>query len=478
MSRASFYPRRIADSSTGNDSTDTTKTRRPAGRSLLPLHERDLARLWEAGMIPPAAIVAQDGTPLQIVYRGRPNAGAGPDFRDAVIALPDASLLHGDIELHLLASDFRRHGHDRDPAYNRVVLHLVYRADDGASTALLGGRRAPVVALEPWLAARAAQIEAMLQQPALWREPCQTAIERLGNEAVAETLARLGENRLRTKAAGVVHRAPAVALYESLLRTLGHGPQQGAWLELSRRLPAAAIARIAALEPDEAAATLEALLLAAAGLLPAVEMAFALSSRGKEPGNTSSYLVAAWQCWRNYGAPAPYPITVAGPRRPANHPARRLAGLARLLSGGPEALLARARAALLTERSPALALLDLLTVEADGLWRERSLPWQPDSTPAGALIGRGKALELAINAILPVLLAEAERENLPLLSMAVLRAFHALPSPAAYGRTAHLTRALRSDDGSLIRGADRSQGALQLYGHYCTQGGCGRCPLS
>src|SRR5215469_9938362 len=79
---------------------------------LIPLHERELARLWEAGRVPASALVTEEGVALQIVYRGRPNGGAGPDFRDAVIALPDARLLHGDVELHILASDFRRHGHD------------------------------------------------------------------------------------------------------------------------------------------------------------------------------------------------------------------------------------------------------------------------------------------------------------------------------------------------------------------------------
>ena len=540
---------RIADGSTTHHPRPTT-----------PLHERDLARLWEAGALPAAAIIAQDGTPLQVVYRGRPNSGAGPDFRDAVIALPDAGLLHGDVELHLLASDFRRHGHDRDPAYARVILHLVYRADDGPTTVLPGGRTVRVVAIEPWLGARAAEIEAMLAQPALWREPCQTAVERMGAEAVAETLARLGERRLREKAAALARRPPAVALYEGLLRTLGHGAHVGAWLELARRVPAAGVAAIVAASstPEAAARTLEALLLATAGLLPPVEMSavgagalnrvptdgageslqkdeaqaaahaqtqpFPLPLRGKgarrlgprsagdppapsagvsgsgsgqrstrprtprselppasqttDDEDVRAYLIESWQRWRACGAPVPFPIPSRGPRRPANHPALRLAGLARLLGGGPDGLLQRARASLLLERVPARALVDLLTVGADGLWQLQALPWAPASAPLGALIGRDKAVELALNAVLPVLLAEAEREQRPLLVSAVLRAFHALPAAAAYGRTAHLTRALRSDGGSLLRGADRAQGGLHLYAHYCTQGGCGRCPLS
>lgn len=473
-------------SESGGPAYEPRTAGRPALRGL-PLHERDLARLWEAGHLPPAAIVTLDGTPLQVVYRGRPNAGAGPDFRDAVIALPDARLLHGDVELHVLASDFRRHGHHRDPAYSRVILHLVYRADDGPSTTLPGGRQTRVVALEPWLAARASQIEAMLAQPALWCEPCQSSVERMGADAVVETLARLGERRLRTKAALIRRQAPAAAFYENLVRTLGHGPQEGAWLELSRRLPAATIEAIATQGPSDPARTLEALMLATAGLLPPLEPAAVAGapSSSLSPSAyltpeylTRTYLIESWQLWRTCGAPRPHPIAVAGPRRPANHPARRMAGLARLLSTGLAALLARCRAAILVERSPAQALLDTLTVEADGVWGERGLPWDSGSRSLGALIGRSKALELALNAVLPSLLAESERDGLPLLEMAVLRAFHALPSPPAYGRTAHLYRALRDANTSLIQRADQSQGALHLYAGYCTQGGCGRCPLS
>ena len=39
------------------------------------------------------------------------------------------------------ASYFRSHGHHLDPAYDDLALHVVYMADDGASTALYGGGR-------------------------------------------------------------------------------------------------------------------------------------------------------------------------------------------------------------------------------------------------------------------------------------------------------------------------------------------------
>ena len=69
-----------------------------------PLKESDLARIWEGQTFPPEAMTTSDGVRLRTVYRGRRGRGAGPDFRDAIIAAPDG-LLEGDVELHLL----RRH---------------------------------------------------------------------------------------------------------------------------------------------------------------------------------------------------------------------------------------------------------------------------------------------------------------------------------------------------------------------------------
>lgn len=101
-----------------------------SGSSLLRLSEADLAYLWEGQRFPPEALSTRDGAPLRMVYRGRSQRGPGPDFRDAIIATGSA-LLSGDIELHVHASDFRRHGHHLDPAYDAVILHVVFW-DDGS----------------------------------------------------------------------------------------------------------------------------------------------------------------------------------------------------------------------------------------------------------------------------------------------------------------------------------------------------------
>jgi hypothetical protein len=60
-----------------------------------------------------------------------------------------------------------------------------------------------------------------------------------------------------------------------------------------------------------------------------------------------------------------------------------------------------------------------------------------------------------------------------------MSAYRALRAPLSYGRTKLIANALSDVAGrSLVRGAAATQGALQMTHDWCTQGGCGRCPLS
>jgi hypothetical protein len=64
------------------------------------------------------------GDRLKVRHPGRWNRGAGPDFLEAVVEL-DGEARAGDVEIHLYREDWWRHGHDADPAYDSVVLHVV-----------------------------------------------------------------------------------------------------------------------------------------------------------------------------------------------------------------------------------------------------------------------------------------------------------------------------------------------------------------
>ena len=84
------------------------------------------------------------------MYQGRRGGGAGPDFRDAVLTRADGSRVYGDVELHLRAAGWHAHGHDNDPRYDGVVLHVVLAplgAHQQHETLLANGGHAPIAVL-------------------------------------------------------------------------------------------------------------------------------------------------------------------------------------------------------------------------------------------------------------------------------------------------------------------------------------------
>ncbi len=131
--------------------------------------ESDLARAWWR-LEPHTLLSLEDGRRCLLIYSGQPGGAAGPDVRDAVLRLlPDGSAtgpheeLAGDVEFHLRASDWFTHGHQNDPRYNRVVLHVVYYLDSKMPARRQDGATVPACSL--------LDLAQPPERPARW--PCQ-----------------------------------------------------------------------------------------------------------------------------------------------------------------------------------------------------------------------------------------------------------------------------------------------------------------
>ena len=68
------------------------------------------------------------GEKVRIIDPGVLNRDAGPDFFNAKVKI-DGKVWAGNIEIHMKASDWHRHGHDSDPSYDNVILHVVAHSD-------------------------------------------------------------------------------------------------------------------------------------------------------------------------------------------------------------------------------------------------------------------------------------------------------------------------------------------------------------
>jgi hypothetical protein len=441
-----------------------TSNEQPATGNLT---EAVLVRLWAGQRFPAAALVTRRGAPVRVVHPGFPGRGAGPDFRDAIVAPASGALLRGDVELHVRASDFAVHGHGGDARYNNVVLHVVFEDDRREDTLLASGRRALVVALGDWVRRRAEELAAWLAGPGLWREPCHDALARLGEGGVLDLLADLGEARFgeRQQAlAGEIARLGAgETLYRALLDGLSYGGLRGAFAGLAEALPWRELAVRVEVAPErERTPVAEALLLGAAGLLP-------------EDGPRDPHEEILSTHWPAAGLAAGPLLPPAAAARPANHPARRLAGLAQLAARHWHAVGDPAR---LLDAPDTAALTAAWTVPARDYWRRFLAPGRPAAKPPGALVGRGRAIELLTNAVLPWAAAAGNARGSPETAARARDLYATLPRPARYGVLSFLENNLRAAGRPLPLDARRQQGLLALHKAECSRGGCGRCALS
>ncbi len=83
---------------------------------------------WRHKLFPLTQLTTTDGREVEVIDPGLHNRHAGPDFFNAKVKV-DGTLWVGNVEIHDKASDWYLHGHDHDPAYDNVVLHVCSRAD-------------------------------------------------------------------------------------------------------------------------------------------------------------------------------------------------------------------------------------------------------------------------------------------------------------------------------------------------------------
>lgn len=92
------------------------------------MRENFLHYLWKFQKFDITDLSTSNREPLQVVSVGGHNFNSGPDFLNAKIKIGE-HLWAGNVELHLRSSDWYRHGHNNDEAYDSVILHVVWDHD-------------------------------------------------------------------------------------------------------------------------------------------------------------------------------------------------------------------------------------------------------------------------------------------------------------------------------------------------------------
>ena len=92
------------------------------------MSEAFLHYLWQFQYFDKYELQTISGDPIQVFNPGIRNSHAGPDFQNARMKIGGMEWV-GSAEIHILASGWMEHKHDRDPAYDNVILHIVWHND-------------------------------------------------------------------------------------------------------------------------------------------------------------------------------------------------------------------------------------------------------------------------------------------------------------------------------------------------------------
>ncbi len=92
------------------------------------LPEEFLQYIWENRLFYTDNLTTTTGERVEVVKTGQRNSDSGPDFFNAKIKIGE-TVWAGNVEIHKKSSDWQKHNHQNDMAYDSVILHVVETDD-------------------------------------------------------------------------------------------------------------------------------------------------------------------------------------------------------------------------------------------------------------------------------------------------------------------------------------------------------------
>lgn len=341
-------------------------------------------RLWRS-----EDMVTNTGKKVRVVDPGLLNTDAGPDFFNAKIEI-DGHMWVGNVEMHYRATDWKRHHHDSDKAYDSVILHVV--AKDDAPVRRTNGELIPQLVLEvspQFNADYASLVGATIEVP------CAEKIKQVPHLTIVEWVEGLAFERLHGKVERIHQLLDSFngswedVCYVTLARNFGFGINNDAFERLARRTPLRLLGK-----HSDSVLQIEALLFGQAGMLDAqkpgmdsyynqlcTEYAFLSNKFQLTPMEKES-----WKLFRI---------------RPQNFPYRRIAMLAQFIEGGFR-MMNR-----IHEAEGEKEMRALFEVELSGYWTKHYTFGKPNER-ATATLSRSSIDIILINTVAPLLYAYGE----------------------------------------------------------------------
>jgi hypothetical protein len=449
--------------------------------------ERLVQSIWQHQRLRRGQLKTTGGKSVRVFHPGFANLEGGPDFRGAVLQIGDDTPCSGDVEIDLRANGWRAHGHDRNPNFQNVLLHVIW--DEPGPAHCHNGEGTPaIVCIKDVLDAPLAELSRVLESESLRSLPeslrgrCCAPLRELEAPKLTGLLEQAARVRLENKAMQMRGRAKGAgweqALWDNLFGALGY--KHNVWP--MRHLADQRMRLLASLENlsvEETLLVLQARLLGISGLLP--------DELTRAEKNSDGHLRRIWDSWwreRDSFSDVFLPRTAwrFHGLRPVNHPRRRLALASHWLAN--KKLIPQIESWMAAEKgatTPAAAcrrLMKILQVDRDDFWSWHLTFKSPRLKRPLPLLGDGRVTDLAVNVILPWLWIRAKEGGNHKLKAEVEHRYFAWP-PAEDNSVLKLARQrlLGSSNEKMPETAAQQQGLMQIVRDFCerSNAACDHC---
>ena len=414
------------------------------------MNELLLQYLWKHALFNPASLKTTEREVVIVLHPGWQNTNEGPDFMEARVKIGN-TIWVGNVELHLRTSDWHKHGHNRQVAYQNIILHVVYEDDEP-----LSGTSFPTLELKAYL--DAAIVDRYQQLMVLDKSvPCAAQLKSVPDivwitwldRLLAERLeSRLDEWRLLWLQAGKDWRT---LLYYRLAANFGFHINREAFLELALSIPLNILSR-----HRNSLVQTEALLFGQSGLLSI--------------GSSDDYMLELEKEYhflrRKYQLLPLLPHRWKFMRlRPSNFPTVRIAQFAMLVHQSFD-LFAR-----MMEVKNEAEIMPLLNVQASAYWDNHYRLGEKTKELQAKHLGKEAAINIMINTVAPMQYLYSRLQG----------------KASLHEDSLNLLQSLKAEDNAVIRewkslqvaaqNAAQSQALLQLFRNYCSVKGCLNCMI-
>lgn len=414
------------------------------------MKESILHYVWQYKLFPQHHLKTIDGKNVEVIDVGRFNSDAGPDFFNAKIKI-DETIWAGNVEFHQRSSDWKRHNHTDNKAYDNVILHIAEIVD--AEILRTNGEKIPQMELK--IPSEVEQKYNDLLTRKSWI-PCENKIAEVDSFKINAWKNSLLTERLQQKTETIFSLLQQnenhweEAFYVSLSRSFGFGVNSQPFELLAKSLPQNILAK-----HKDNLLQLEALLFGQAGFLKEKTCdEYQLLLQKEYQFLQTKYALKSiessqWKLLR---------------LRPENFPHVRLAQFAKLTQNSSKLF------SKILETENLNELRKFFECEVSEYWQKHYL-FGKESTVSRKRMGKNSIDILLINTVIPFIFAYARKKNLDEIADKAINLLENIPSE----KNSIIEK--WKELGILSENAFDSQSLLQLKKNYCDEKKCLLCRI-